>query len=437
MFGHEGDGKIERDEFLGVLLSVTSLQKKEERLAWARQSEAHGIVSKIIWPLYRELQTTCTLIRMIFTQFDSKRGDALNALDVFKMVSGVSPEANISPAESEAVLTVLDNDHDGLVQETELVTFIVDWLYMSKRENEQFTKTSPVHGKMVIFLGTMEHLINDMLVGKMSSMFSSLPDAGALRPTKTQKNTNYKYRAAFVSLTKKAAMMDHAHNLHETHHRSRDALRKNVHERKRRSSIKLNKRILRRSSDSHKKKHGTKIVPKPVGQSESTASPPPSSNPEGEVVDYMAFVDGLDFDDSDVNREDVAVKIREQEEAEQKKMALNAQNLKLVAYGKEYLCEAAKKFGDDKVQKLVAFMKNDDGKTLIPSKIIKVFGRMKMKKPRAVVSAMLSLQGSPITPKQFLAWCNPACITSVMVAEKKSEEPSTVAGENQNYLELF
>lgn len=437
VFGHEGDGKIERDEFLGVLLSVTSLQKKEERLAWARQSEAHGIVSKIIWPLYRELQTTCTLIRMIFTQFDSKRGDALNALDVFKMVSGVSPEANISPAESEAVLTVLDNDHDGLVQETELVTFIVDWLYMSKRENEQFTKTSPVHGKMVIFLGTMEHLINDMLVGKMSSMFSSLPDAGALRPTKTQKNTNYKYRAAFVSLTKKAAMMDHAHNLHETHHRSRDALRKNVHERKRRSSIKLNKRILRRSSDSHKKKHGTKIVPKPVGQSESTASPPPSSNPEGEVVDYMAFVDGLDFDDSDVNREDVAVKIREQEEAEQKKMALNAQNLKLVAYGKEYLCEAAKKFGDDKVQKLVAFMKNDDGKTLIPSKIIKVFGRMKMKKPRAVVSAMLSLQGTPITPKQFLAWCNPACITSVMVAEKKSEEPSTVAGENQNYLELF
>ena len=137
--------------------------------------------------------------------------------------------------------------------------------------------------------------------------------------------------------------------------------------------------------------------------------------------------------------------VRLEEEAEQKKMALNAENLKLVAYGKGYLCEAAKTFGDDKVQKLVAFMKNNDGKTLIPSKIIKVFGKMKMKTPRAVVSAMLSLQGSPITSDQFLSWCNPAPITpffspSVMVAEKKAEEktdPSAVAGENQNFLELF
>ena len=58
----------------------------------------------------------------------------------------------------------------------------------------------------------------------------------------------------------------------------------------------------------------------------------------------------------------------------------------------------------EKLTQLVSFMKHEDG-TLDPEKLIKVFEKVKMQQPKNVVSALLSMQGTPITAKQFVSWC--------------------------------
>jgi hypothetical protein len=178
-----------------------------------------------------------------------------------------------------------------------------------------------------IFMGTIEHLINDMLLGKMSNMFGSLPEAGTLREPKTKRNPKNKNRTAFIALSKKAKLETEANAIEDQHAKTRDALRQNVESRKKRSAARLDKRISRRASlrppnEQQKKnnvKSATKIVPKSVTPpppssldeldlgletkniSESVASPspasppPPSMSDTKEDLDVLAFVDGLDF----------------------------------------------------------------------------------------------------------------------------------------------
>merc|ERR1712166_659916 len=296
-FGHfEGDGCIVRNEFLSIVLDVTSKRKKVERNLWADQSKAHTIISNIIWPLYRELQTTCTLIRMLFTQYDRARSEELNATDLYEMVSNISPEANFTPAETEAVLFSLDIDNDGRIQETELVSFIVDWLYMSPEEGKEFAEESPVHAKMVMFLSNLEHQINDMLLGNMKKLNITVDNdsAGRFRKTKTIRNQ-------FANMANKAKTASVAKNVADSHNQTKLSQQKQLSQRQRISADRLKSRIISRSTTKRNNAatSATQVVPLKQQQQ------PPISELDDMSIDVGSFdVGSFDFTFKEVDEED-------------------------------------------------------------------------------------------------------------------------------------
>merc|ERR1712166_521368 len=316
-FGHfEGDGCIVRNEFLSIVLDVTSKRKKIERKQWADQSKAHTIISNIIWPLYRELQTTCTLIRMLFTQYDRARSEELNATDLYEMVSNISPEANFTPAETEAVLFSLDIDNDGRIQETELVSFIVDWLYMSPEEGKEFAEESPVHAKMVMFLSNLEHQINDMLLGNMKKLNMTVDNdsAGRFRKTKWIRNQ-------FANMADKAKTASVAENVENAFHQTKLSQQKQLTQRQRMSADRLQSRLIRRST--------TKI--------NNAATSATQVVPLKQQLPPMFELDDMSFDVGAVDLSKLSFKEvdEEDEEVMQKQQKLETQRLANDFFGEE------------------------------------------------------------------------------------------------------